>query len=468
MGGDGGVIANQRRFIRGTKGGGDSGITNGNSIDSQYNKDNQQVRAYTCALSNETLRQDEPIVACEMGYLYSKEALVMHLLNKEIKPLPAQFAHIRGLKDVRELQFTTRKNNNNTAAGNITSTVVDNNSTSTSAVAATAVTPYVCPITFLEFNGLTSFYFIWRPLPAKSSKKDKDNNNSNNKNKRRLQPLRCPVLSEKGLIQLCMSNNNSNNNSSITGYFSAVASGNSSSNSHNHINTAGISTWLTEHDEEDELSRTAAAATDQDEEDRKNKNKDKDKETASSADAEGGEVLAPLLQEHQQHEQQPPVVVQVTDFIKLLPYTTADVKHQREQMIARRAAAATAATATAGDQGKKKEKGEKRKRVREGDSSRCTGSTGGTGNSGTGGIAAASNMSSQRLVQQGLAAVQEQARASTNGVYSSLFHTTSSNTHHTQADTEDSRNTKDAETNYSKKQRDSLFIGTSGLRYSIT
>ena len=165
MGGDGGVIAAQRRFIRGTK---EPGAKS--NIDSQYNKDNQQSRARTCAISNEPLR--EPIVACEMGNLYNKEEVVKSLLEKN---LPPQFAHIRGLKDVQTLKFTRSTNCTNSS---ISSLSVPSSSSSGDGY------PYICPVTFVEFNGLTNFYFIWKHSLNKTEN------------------VNCSVISEKGLKQL--------------------------------------------------------------------------------------------------------------------------------------------------------------------------------------------------------------------------------------------------------------------------
>jgi len=62
-----------------------------------------KMRWSTCALTQERL--DEPVVACELGYLYNKEALLSAVLRKS---LPPKYAHVKGLKDVVQLQLTAR------------------------------------------------------------------------------------------------------------------------------------------------------------------------------------------------------------------------------------------------------------------------------------------------------------------------------------------------------------------------
>jgi Rtf2 RING-finger len=52
-----------------------------------------------CAVSNEKLQL--PIVTCELGYLYNKDAVLTALLERTLNPT---FAHLRGLKDLIELK----------------------------------------------------------------------------------------------------------------------------------------------------------------------------------------------------------------------------------------------------------------------------------------------------------------------------------------------------------------------------
>ena len=137
------------------------------------------------------------------------------------------------------------------------------------------------------------------------------------------------------------------------------------------------------------------------------------------------------------------------------------MKQQQEQLVARRAvlraaksdSKGDAAGRTAGDKAARKAM----KREREARDSNTSVSAGGGG----------ASSSSSRLVKSAQAEVQAQARAS-DGVYQSLFHSTASGTHLTQTHTDSATNARDAQENYSKRQRDALFIGTSGLRYSIS
>lgn len=58
----------------------------------------RRIRMTACLISQQTLK--DPVVACRLGNLYNKEAVINALLNKNI---PAQCGHIRALKDVKPL-----------------------------------------------------------------------------------------------------------------------------------------------------------------------------------------------------------------------------------------------------------------------------------------------------------------------------------------------------------------------------
>lgn len=112
MGGDGGCIA-QRVDIVKTKG---WGFTRSQELGGmgylantiqQRSEDcglppteRRKLRMRSCRLSQEPLKP--PVVACRLGNLYNKEALIAALLSKSI---PKQFDHIRGLKDVKQVQL---------------------------------------------------------------------------------------------------------------------------------------------------------------------------------------------------------------------------------------------------------------------------------------------------------------------------------------------------------------------------
>jgi hypothetical protein len=132
MGGDGGTKATQRRFIRGYK----------NPEDKEETKNvkvQQRLRTQMCAYSSTRLEQ--PICACELGNLYSKEKIVNGLVEKA---LPAQLSHIRGLKDLKNLRFTPNPDYSADLESN-----------------GQYVAMYICPITQLEFNGIFPFVVIW-------------------------------------------------------------------------------------------------------------------------------------------------------------------------------------------------------------------------------------------------------------------------------------------------------------------
>lgn len=60
-----------------------------------------RIKWGTCAISKEPLK--DPIVADELGFLYNKEAVIRHLLDKS---LDESFKHIRTLKVHRHYKLT--------------------------------------------------------------------------------------------------------------------------------------------------------------------------------------------------------------------------------------------------------------------------------------------------------------------------------------------------------------------------
>jgi hypothetical protein len=117
MGNDGGVIAVKRKFMRhgNTK-------ARGEKLDQEARR---EQRARTCAVSSEPLAS--PVVACALGNLYNKQALLERLLAKT---LPARFAHISSLKDVVTCRFSAQGSGS------------------------------YCPVTMLEFNGKHPFVVL--------------------------------------------------------------------------------------------------------------------------------------------------------------------------------------------------------------------------------------------------------------------------------------------------------------------
>jgi len=136
MGGDGGSIPRRIELVK-TK-----------QKDEQLQRDFEVgARWNLCALSQQPLR--EPIVACELGRLYNKEALIEALLNKTIAG-NANASHIRSLKDVKELNLTP-----NPAYD---AKVVDKGAE----YKDFNVAQFICPVVGLEMNGKYRFCFIWR------------------------------------------------------------------------------------------------------------------------------------------------------------------------------------------------------------------------------------------------------------------------------------------------------------------
>mmetsp|Transcript_6620 Transcript_6620/g.11103 ORF Transcript_6620/g.11103 Transcript_6620/m.11103 type:complete len:320 (+) Transcript_6620:82-1041(+) len=132
MGGDGGVIATKRAFVRGAK-------SDDKDQEQKSLKHHQVMRTRTCALSSELLQ--EPIVCCELGNLYNKEAVLQALLEKK---LPSSFSHIRGLKDLKTLVLCLNPNfsHNDEVEGEMRAR-------------------YSCPVTKMEFNSNHPFIVIW-------------------------------------------------------------------------------------------------------------------------------------------------------------------------------------------------------------------------------------------------------------------------------------------------------------------
>jgi len=63
----------------------------------------ERTKWFYCAMSKQPFRS--PVVACELGFLYNKEIVLKHLLDKSI---PENFSHVKSLKDLITLNF---KNN---------------------------------------------------------------------------------------------------------------------------------------------------------------------------------------------------------------------------------------------------------------------------------------------------------------------------------------------------------------------
>jgi len=112
MGGDGGVVATNRRYMRGA---GTADHTGDYSRDAQNKEHNALEAITTCALTKAPLfagnGSSGPIVACVFGRLYQKEAAVEALLTKKSGASSATGTssvlgdHIRKLSDLHSVRF---------------------------------------------------------------------------------------------------------------------------------------------------------------------------------------------------------------------------------------------------------------------------------------------------------------------------------------------------------------------------
>jgi hypothetical protein len=148
MGADGGTIPTRCELVKTRK--------------KPEQKDKDSVRIYKwqfCNLTQQPLVR--PIVACELGRLYNKEAIIEKLLENKSgsqengdKLIPeAATDHIKSLKDVKELLLADnpdydRKSKEGSSVGG--AGFLDRN-----------ISPYICPVAGLEMNGRFKFVFDW-------------------------------------------------------------------------------------------------------------------------------------------------------------------------------------------------------------------------------------------------------------------------------------------------------------------
>lgn len=122
MGGDGGQVIDRATMVK-TRGYGltkerpgsyNNSLGEMNSYMQMVSEDRglgalelHSFRMSACWLSQEVLR--DPVVACRLGNLYNKEALINALLNKSI---PQEISHVRALKDVKQCLITWKEAEN--------------------------------------------------------------------------------------------------------------------------------------------------------------------------------------------------------------------------------------------------------------------------------------------------------------------------------------------------------------------
>uniref|UniRef100_G3MSP9 Replication termination factor 2 n=1 Tax=Amblyomma maculatum TaxID=34609 RepID=G3MSP9_AMBMU len=133
MGCDGGTIPRRDELVR-TK-----------QKPEQKDKDAEAVAKWKhCAITQEELRQ--PIVSCELGRLYNKEAVIECLLNKDTACEAAK--HIRSLKDVVQLKPTENPGYQKRDADK-GDEYVD-----------LRASRFICPVVGLEMNGKYRFCYL--------------------------------------------------------------------------------------------------------------------------------------------------------------------------------------------------------------------------------------------------------------------------------------------------------------------
>lgn len=118
-------------------------------------KDKDSVRLYKwqhCSLTQEPL--EKPIVACELGRMYNKEAIIEKLLSQKSEGSSSGESkntdHIRSLKDVKELELEANPGYKGDGASVGDGGYVDR-----------SLAPWICPVTSIEMNGRFPFVFDW-------------------------------------------------------------------------------------------------------------------------------------------------------------------------------------------------------------------------------------------------------------------------------------------------------------------
>jgi hypothetical protein len=87
-----------------------------------------------------------PIVACGLGRLYSKEAVLEGLLDRST--LSESTSHIKNLKDVKNLNLTPNP-------------AFDGDTAKNGGYIDDGRSPFICPVIGLEMNGKYKFCFLW-------------------------------------------------------------------------------------------------------------------------------------------------------------------------------------------------------------------------------------------------------------------------------------------------------------------
>ncbi|KAF3856600.1 hypothetical protein F7725_017323 [Dissostichus mawsoni] len=137
MGCDGGTIPKRHELVKGPK-----------KVEKVDRNAERAAKWKYCALSQEKLRR--PIVSCEVGRLYNKDAIIEYLLDKTAdRPNMEVVTHIRGIKDIKELNLT----DNPEWAGERSNTKGD-------VYEDLHCGMFICPVVGLEMNGKHRFCYL--------------------------------------------------------------------------------------------------------------------------------------------------------------------------------------------------------------------------------------------------------------------------------------------------------------------
>lgn len=136
MGCDGGTIPKRDELVRMKK--------KPEQVEKNYELN---AKWFHCALSQAELRS--PVVCCELGNLYNKEAVLEYLIDKSSVTSDVA-SHIRSLKDVKELNLTNNPTFDQKSVEQADSYL------------DFQASRFICPVVGIEMNGRYKFCFLWK------------------------------------------------------------------------------------------------------------------------------------------------------------------------------------------------------------------------------------------------------------------------------------------------------------------
>ena len=200
MGGDGGVVATNRRYMRGAGTADHTGdIKRASAADiAEAERERLQQTMRSCGITGTPLDLRfclsssggsiaSPIVACPYGRLYGREAAVEALLRRieqnqnhsaDDSQSPDIGWHVRGLKDLYPVRFQVTKKNGSDEGQMLVP---------------------ICPITGIDLNGLQPAYLVVMKKKGKQKRDTSIKGSSHDKGDDEYQPN---VLSEKAIKEM--------------------------------------------------------------------------------------------------------------------------------------------------------------------------------------------------------------------------------------------------------------------------